>query len=71
MLGHFAVFLQSQCWCARFGELTAINNILPACNKGNRRRLHAGKTTLGGRGDGQKLKKQRWVEVSQVFLLRL
>ena len=24
---HFTVFLPSQCWCARFGELTAINNI--------------------------------------------
>ena len=27
LLAHFAVFLPSQCWCARFGELTAINNI--------------------------------------------
>ena len=27
LLGHFAVFLPSQCWCARFGDLTAINNI--------------------------------------------
>ena len=27
LLGYFSVFLPSQCWCARFGELTAINNI--------------------------------------------
>ena len=27
LLGHFTVFLPSQCWCARFGELTAIHNI--------------------------------------------
>ena len=27
LLGHFAVFLPSQCWCARFGELPVINNI--------------------------------------------
>ena len=27
-LGQFAVFLPSQCWCARFGELTAMNNIV-------------------------------------------
>ena len=27
LLGHLTVFLPSQCWCARFGELTAINNI--------------------------------------------
>ena len=27
LLGHFAVFLPSQCWRARFGELTVITNI--------------------------------------------
>ena len=27
LLGHFAVFLPSQCWCARFGEFTVITNI--------------------------------------------
>ena len=27
LLGHKTVFLPSQCWCARFGELTAIHNI--------------------------------------------
>ena len=27
LLRHFAVFLHSQCWRARFGEFTAINNI--------------------------------------------
>ena len=27
LLGRFAVFSPSQCWCARFGELTSINNI--------------------------------------------
>ena len=27
LLGHFAVFLPSQCWCTRFGKLTLITNI--------------------------------------------
>ena len=27
LLGHFAVVLPTQCWCTRFGELTAINNV--------------------------------------------
>ena len=27
LLGHFTVFLPSQCWCVRLGELTAIHNI--------------------------------------------
>ena len=27
LFGHFAVVLPTQCWCTRFGELTAINNI--------------------------------------------
>ena len=27
LFGRFAVFFPSQCWCARFGELTAITNI--------------------------------------------
>ena len=27
LLGRFAVFLPFQCWCARFGDLTAIKNI--------------------------------------------
>ena len=27
LLGHKTVFLPFQCWCARFGELTAIHNI--------------------------------------------
>ena len=27
LLGHLTVFLPFQCWCARFGELNAINNI--------------------------------------------
>ena len=27
LLGHLTVFLPSQCWCATFGELTAMNNI--------------------------------------------
>ena len=27
LLGHFTVILLSQCWCSRFGELSAINNI--------------------------------------------
>ena len=27
LLGHKTVLLPSQCWCARFGELTAIHNI--------------------------------------------
>ena len=26
-MGHFAVFMPSQSWCTRFGELTVINNI--------------------------------------------
>ena len=26
LLGHFSVFLSPQCWCARFGDWTAINN---------------------------------------------
>ena len=26
-LGHFSVSSPSQCWCTRFGELSAINNI--------------------------------------------
>ena len=43
LLGHFAVFLPSQCWCARFGELTAINNI-----GRRRRRAKTEKTALGG-----------------------
>ena len=42
-LGHFAVFLPSQCWRARFGELTAIINI-----GRTRRRARSKKTVLGG-----------------------
>ena len=26
-LGHFGVFLSPQCWCTRFGDQTAINNV--------------------------------------------
>ena len=52
LLGHLLVFLPSQCWCARFGELTAINNIIRE-NK-----------EIGQKWK----KKQRWVEVSQPFL---
>ena len=47
-----SVFLPSQCWCKRFGEVTAINNI------GGR----------GDGREVKKKKKQRWVEVSQQFL---
>ena len=43
LLGHFAVFLPSQCWCARFGELTVINNI-----GRTRRRAKTENTALGG-----------------------
>ena len=43
LLGHFTVFLPSQCWCARFGELIAINNI-----GRTRRRARSEKTALGG-----------------------
>ena len=43
LLGHFAVFLPSQCWCARFGELTAINNIVR-----RRKRTRSEKTVLSG-----------------------
>ena len=42
-LGHFAVFLPSQCCCARFGELTTIINI-----GRTRRRARSEKTVLGG-----------------------
>ena len=42
MLGHFAVFLPSQCWCTRFGELTEINNI-----GRTRRRAKTEQTALG------------------------
>ena len=43
LLGHFAVFLPLQCWCARFGELTVINNI-----GRTRRRAKTEQTALGG-----------------------
>ena len=43
LLGHFAVFLRSQCWCARFGEFTAINKI-----ERTRRQARSKKTALGG-----------------------
>ena len=43
LLRHFAVFLHSQCWCARFGEFTAINNI-----GRTRRQARSKKTALGG-----------------------
>ena len=43
LLGHFAVFLPPQCWCARFGELTAINNI-----GRTRRPAKTEQTALGG-----------------------
>ena len=43
LLGHFAVFLPLQCWCARFGELTVINNI-----GRTRRRAETEQTALGG-----------------------
>ena len=43
LLGHLAVFLPSQCCCARFGELTVINNI-----GRTRRRAKTEKTALGG-----------------------
>ena len=39
LLGHFAVSLPSHCWCARFGELPAINNI-----ERTRRRARSKKT---------------------------
>ena len=42
-LGQFAVFLPSQCWCARFGELTAINNIV----KTSRRARSKKKNSVG------------------------
>ena len=54
LLGHLLVFLPSQCWCATFGELTVINNIIWE-NK-----------EMGQKW--KKKKKQRWVEVSQPFL---
>ena len=44
-LGQFAVFLPSQCWCARFGELTAMNNIV---RTSRRARSKKKKTVLGG-----------------------
>ena len=43
LLGHFAVFLPPQCWCARFGELTAINNTGRV-----RRQAKTEQTALGG-----------------------
>ena len=43
LLGHFAVFLRSQSWCARFGEFTAIINI-----ERTRRQARSKKTALGG-----------------------
>ena len=39
LLGHFSVSLPSHCWCARFGELPAINNI-----ERTRRRARSKKT---------------------------
>ena len=45
LLGQFAVFLPSQCWCARFGELTAMNNIV---RTSRRARSKKKKTVLGG-----------------------
>ena len=43
LLGHLTVFLPSQCWCATFGELTAMNNI-----GRTRRRARSKQTALGG-----------------------
>ena len=42
LFGHLTVFLPSQCWCARFGELTAINNF------GRRRRWARTKKNSAG-----------------------
>ena len=42
LLGRFAVFLPSQCWRARFGELTAINNIGRTRRRARSRRLNLG-----------------------------
>ena len=44
LLGHFAVFLPSQCWRTRFGKLTLITNI-----GRTRRWARSEKTALGGR----------------------
>ena len=44
LLGRFAVFLPSQCWCARFGELTAITNI------GRTRRRARSRNSVGWKG---------------------
>ena len=50
LLGHVAVFLPSQCWCARFGELTAINNIgrigKPARSKKNKHKVEVSQLFL-------------------------
>ena len=53
MLGRLTIFFPPKCWCARFGELPAINNV---CR--TRGRTRSKKTP----------KKQRWVEVSQLLL---
>ena len=39
-LAQFAVFLPSQCWCARFGELTAINNIGRTMRRARSKKQH-------------------------------
>ena len=44
LFGRFAVFLPSQCWYARFGELTAINNI------GRTRRRARSRNSVGWKG---------------------
>ena len=45
LLGQFAIFLPSQCWCARFDELNAIT-IIGRTRKS--RRARSEKTALGG-----------------------
>ena len=44
LLGRVAVFLPSQCWCARFGELAAITKI------GRTRRRARSRNSVGSKG---------------------
>ena len=49
LLERFAVFLPSQCWCVRLGELTAINNIGRTRRWARtEKRKNKNKTALGG-----------------------
>ena len=59
MVGAVCSHFPSQCCCARFGELAAINNI-----ERTKRRARSQKK----KKKKKKKKKRRWAEVSQLFL---